>query len=77
MTKKHKNRGGRRLVYKAEVLERTGLSYPTIWDLMRRGLFPRSHKAGLQKVAWFDDEFDNWLDDLPVQPLKGDAEVQP
>ena len=40
---------------------------------MRAGEFPRSRvvaKGG--KVAWFDDEFDDWLDRLPVRKLKGD-----
>ncbi len=66
-------RRSRRLIYKKEVCHRSGLSYPTIWKLMRAGEFPRSRvvtKGG--KVAWFDDEFDDWLDRLPVRKLKGD-----
>ena len=29
------------MIRKAEVLRRTGLSYPTIWAMERRGEFPR------------------------------------
>jgi predicted DNA-binding transcriptional regulator AlpA len=29
------------LIRKSEVLRRTGLSYPTIWNLERKGRFPR------------------------------------
>ena len=35
-----------RLVMKGEVLERTGLSFPTIWTMMRKGAFPRARVVG-------------------------------
>ena len=31
-----------RLISKAEVLDRIGVTYPTLWVWMRRGVFPRS-----------------------------------
>jgi prophage regulatory protein len=69
-----------RLIYKPELLERVGLSYTTIWTMMRQGRFPRSRSVGggeseggqNQKVAWLSDEVDAWLTELPVRRLKGD-----
>jgi prophage regulatory protein len=60
-----------RLIYKAEVLDRVGLSYTTIWNWMRQGRFPRSRAVG-GRSAWFEHEIDDWLKDLPARRLKGD-----
>ena len=62
----------RRLVHKIELLERTGLSYPTLWKLMRKGQFPRSRVISTGKVVWMDSEIEAWFDALPVRRLKGD-----
>jgi predicted DNA-binding transcriptional regulator AlpA len=62
-----------RLEFKPEVLDRTGLTYPTIWKKMRAGAFPRSRDLG-GKVAWVKTEIDAWIAALPVKRLKGDAE---
>ena len=71
----------RRLIYKPELLDLVGLSYTTIWTMMREGRFPRSRAVGgvgqkqggqNQKVAWYSDEVEEWLDQLPIRRLKGD-----
>ena len=61
-----------RLIYKPEVCDRVGLSYPTIWTYMRNGTFPRSRVVGGQ-VAWLASEVAAWIDGLPKRRLKGDA----
>jgi len=63
---------GVRLLSKPEILDITGVSYPTIWAWMRAGRFPRSRIAG-GKSVWRSDEVDAWLSALPVRKLKGDA----
>jgi predicted DNA-binding transcriptional regulator AlpA len=35
-----------RIVSKPEVLDRVGVTYPTIWTWMREGKFPRSRELG-------------------------------
>ena len=60
-----------RLVTKGEVLERVGMSYPTLWSKMRAGTFPRSVVVGA-RVCWYAHEIDAWLRDLQRQQLKGD-----
>jgi prophage regulatory protein len=67
----HGARGPPRLIGKGEVIDQTSLSYPMIWRLMRDGKFPRSRViAG--RVLWLQSEIDDWVNKLPVQPLKGD-----
>ena len=60
-----------RLIYKPELLDRVGLSYTTIWTMMREGRFPRSRVIG-GKSAWVEREVEQHLTSLPVRRLKGD-----
>ncbi len=69
----HRSPGQPRLLAKAEILDITGVSFPTIWAWMRAGKFPRSRIVG-GKSMWFSTEVDAWLAALPVRPLKGDDE---
>jgi len=60
-----------RLISKSEVLRRVGLSYPTVWNRMREGTFPRCRISG-GKSVWFEDEIEAWMAGLPKRRLKGD-----
>lgn len=64
-----------KLIYKGELLERIGVSYPTIWSLMRKGEFPRARVVG-GKSAWLSSEIDEWIARLPRRRLKGDADAR-
>jgi prophage regulatory protein len=61
-----------RLLSRREVMDLTGVSYPTIWSWMRAGKFPRARAIGNLKVAWIESEVSAWINDLPVKSLKGD-----
>lgn len=61
-----------RLISKPEVLDRVGVTYPTIWAWMREGRFPRSRELG-GKAAWIESEINEWIANRPVRRLKGDA----
>jgi prophage regulatory protein len=51
-----------RFVRKKEVTHRTGLPSSTIYDLMNRGLFPKSIKlAGGKAIAWLESDIEAWL----------------
>jgi prophage regulatory protein len=63
-----------RLISKPEVLDRVGVTFPTIWKWMREGKFPRSRELG-GKVAWIESEIEAWIAALPVRRLKGDGEA--
>ena len=66
-----KSKRGRRLIGKAEVIARLGISYPTIWKLMNEGCFPRS-VALAEKSLWYEDEIDEFIASLPRRVLKTD-----
>jgi prophage regulatory protein len=65
-----------RLILKPEVLDRTGVTYPTIWQWMREGKFPRSRELG-GKSAWVESEVTSWILSRPIRRLKGDTEIHP
>jgi predicted DNA-binding transcriptional regulator AlpA len=60
-----------RLLSKAEVLERVGRTFPTIWTWMQQGKFPRARDLG-GRPAWLESEIEAWINNLPVRKLKGD-----
>jgi prophage regulatory protein len=61
-----------RLLSKYEIMTITGLSFPTIWQWMRDGKFPRSRVVGGRSM-WRSSEVDAWLAALPLRELKDDA----
>ena len=63
---------GARLLSKREVLAIVGVSYPTLWSMMRANTFPRSRVVG-GKSMWLSTDIEAWLATLPVRKLKGDA----
>jgi prophage regulatory protein len=68
--------GPPRLVSRAEVCALVGVSYPTLWQMMREGRFPRSRVVG-GKSMWISTELTAWLAGLEVRPLEplGDPEA--
>jgi predicted DNA-binding transcriptional regulator AlpA len=61
-----------RLISKPEVLDRVGVTYPTLWAWMREGKFPRSRELS-GKAAWIESEIEAWITARPTRKLKGDA----
>ena len=59
------------LLSKAEVCAAVGRSYQHLWQLMRRGQFPRSRLVGTRPV-WLRAEIEEWINNLPRVALKGD-----
>ena len=64
--------GGERLVRKREVLERVGVTFPTLWVWMRRGEFPRARELGAGKLCWLESELTEWMKNRPTRTYKGD-----
>ena len=54
-----------------EILALTGLTYPTVWKMMRAGTFPRARIVG-GKSMWLRTEIDTWMAALPLRKLKGE-----
>src|SRR5665811_764206 len=61
-----------RFIGKPEMLDRVAASYPTVWQWMREGKFPRSRELGGRSV-WLEAEIEQWIVTRPIRPLKGDA----
>ena len=51
-----------RLIRMKEVMYLTGLSRPSIYRLMKDGLFPNSIDLGERSVAWVDEEVQDWVE---------------
>jgi predicted DNA-binding transcriptional regulator AlpA len=60
------------LLSRHEIVALSGFTYPWLWQMMRRGQFPRSRIVG-GKSMWLSTEVDAWLAALPVRQLKGDG----
>ena len=67
----NQSQGPPRLLDKAEILTITRVSFPTVWQWMRAGTFPRSRVVG-GKSMWLSSEVEAWIVSLPLRPLKGD-----
>ncbi|WP_080966562.1 helix-turn-helix transcriptional regulator [Variovorax paradoxus] len=50
-----------RLLRLPEVERLTGLSRSAIYEQMRRGIFPRSVKAGQRTAAWPESAVQSWI----------------
>ena len=61
-TQSHK--ASNKLVRIKTVIELTGLSKSYIYDLSKRGLFPKNVQLipGGSSVAWVEDEITEWVD---------------
>lgn len=62
--------GRERLISKIEVMDRVGLSFPQIWQLISRGEFPPARAAGA-KPMWLESEIEHYIRTLPVKKYKG------
>ena len=58
-----------RFINKKQMLARVGASYPSIWQWMREGKFPRSRELG-GKAAWLESEIEAWIVNRPIRRLK-------
>jgi predicted DNA-binding transcriptional regulator AlpA len=62
-----------RLLTRHEVLARIRVTYPTLWQMIRDGKFPRA-RIVLNKSLWLEHEVDAWIEALPLRRLKGQAD---
>ena len=51
------------LLTRAEVCDRTALSYSTIWRQERRGNFPARRRISANRVAWVESEVERWIEE--------------
>lgn len=51
------------LLSKEKVINMTTLSYPTIWRMMKKGVFPKSVSASNRRVAWLAKDIEKWIEE--------------
>lgn len=44
------------------VLDRTGLTRATVYEMMDRGTFPKAVKIGTRAIAWPEEEVQAWAE---------------
>ena len=49
-----------------KVLYSTGLSRSVLYDLIKKGEFPRQRKISQKSIGWFSDEVQAFIDSRPV-----------
>ncbi len=51
----------RRIMRLPQVQDATGFGRAWIYELMKRGDFPKAHKIGLRAVGWSSTEIEAWI----------------
>ena len=68
----------RKIISKRQLLETIPLSYPTIWQMMRKGEFPLSIVIGTHgKIGWYATEVADWQASCQRSQLKPHNEPEP
>ena len=65
-----------RFIFRSEVCARIGVTFPTIWDWMQRGQFPRARDVG-GRPGWIESEINEWILNRPLRRYKGDEPNKP
>lgn len=50
-----------KILRRPAVIDRSGLSYPTIWRKIQAGTFPQPVQLGPNSVGWLEEEVDAWI----------------
>lgn len=50
-----------KILRRAEVLSRTGLSVSTLYYFMEKNRFPKRIKLGVRAVGWLEKDIDDWI----------------
>ena len=67
----------RKIISKRQLLETIPLSYPTIWQMMRKGEFPLSIVIGTHgKIGWYESEVADWQTSCERSRLKPHADSE-
>ena len=57
--------GQRRVLAQKNLLAKIPLSRITIWRLEREGKFPSRLRLTANRIGWFEDEIEEWLESRP------------
>ncbi len=51
----------------AEVMEKVGFKKTKVYDLIKKGEFPKARKDGVT-AFWLEDEIDKWIEKRHAEP---------
>jgi predicted DNA-binding transcriptional regulator AlpA len=63
-----------RFLSKLEILDRTGLTFPTIWQMQQDDQFPRGREVG-KRTMWIESEVNRWMNSRPRRLYKADKKA--
>ena len=55
----------KRIIGPEETMERTDLSRSTLWRMEKKGKFPQRVTVSENRVGWYEDEINEWIDSRP------------
>jgi prophage regulatory protein len=55
----------RRVIGQKELLQKLPISRTTLWRLIRAKKFPPPLQLSANRIGWFEDEVDRWLESQP------------
>jgi len=58
-----------RFLVRRQLCEKVNLTFPHIWQLIRRGEFPMGREIG-RKIVWLESDVDAWMLSLPRRQYK-------
>ena len=56
----------KKILRKAIVIGRVGVSYPTIWRMEKAGLFPKRIQISPGAIGWLEEDIDAWIEGRAV-----------
>ena len=56
-----------RFIRKPELLKLLGVSYPTIWRMMKDEEFPKPYKITKRSIGWLSSEVEAWIESTKCQ----------
>jgi prophage regulatory protein len=55
----------KRIIGPEETMERTDLSRSTLWRMEKKGKFPQRVTVSENRVGWYEEEVNEWIDTRP------------
>ncbi len=55
----------KRIIGPEETMERTDLSRSTLWRMEKKRKFPQRVTVSENRVGWYEDEVNEWIDTRP------------
>ena len=58
-----------RIIKKPELIKRVGMSYPTIWRMVKDHKFPPPVQLGGRRIGWRESDINKWIAGLDTPDM--------